>query len=181
MARHHTDPVLTPGGPLGVFPGVLRTLEVPTPAPAADWAFTVPSDGAIRIRSITALLTTSATVANRVPGLTLSDPDRVAFAASSNAQVPAATVQRITYMPGMGAGGLVGVGGVLLVPLLDMVTPVGYRLASLTGALSAGDQYSGVRIVVEEMDSDPDGYPFGRRDEYDNRYGAAQAAPGGIR
>lgn len=181
MRGHGTDPVVSPGGPLGVFPGVHRVLDVPAPVAGAEWSFTVPSLGWLRIRSIVATLTTSAVVANRVAGFTLSDPDRVAYAASSNLALPASSAQRIVYMPGTGSGGLVGAGGTLLVPLPDLIVPVGYVLKSFTGLIDVADQYSNVRMIVEEFDTHPAGFPFGRTDQYDNRYGADQQAPKEIR
>lgn len=179
--RSHADSVLTPGGPLGVFSGVMRVLDLPNPGPGVEWALPVPSQGAVRIRSILATLTTSATVANRVPGLVLKDPDRVAFASSANVAVPATTVQTVVAMPGTGSGGLVGPGGVLLMPLLDMIVPVGWTLSSNTGNIIGGDTYTNVRLVVEEFDTYPAGFPFGRVDQYDHRYDPDNAASKEIR
>lgn len=147
------DATFSPGGLLGGYPGVLRHLAVPAPVAGAEWAFTLPSAGSWRLRCIHALLTTSATVAVRQPGISLTDGSLLWWRAQAAVGVAASTAADVGALTGTALSQAAGVSGSVILPLPDVVLPPGYTVGSATAALQAADAYTAIVITAEEIDA----------------------------
>lgn len=130
-------------------PGWIHSQQVANPAAGADWSFTVPVAARIRIRSLSATLTTSATVANRVPQLMLTDGTNVYYVMAPNQAVSAGITSTVsagpTNVPVIGAPGFVP----LTLPG-DAILPAGHVVKVVTAALQAGDQWTNIWLALEE-------------------------------
>lgn len=131
---------------------MLRLLQVPAPAAGADWTFTLPAAGYWRIRSVFATLTASATVANRQPGLAITDGTVLWHRARPGAVLIANGVADVLAMPGLGFQTQGATQGTFTLPIPDVVMPPGFVISSVSTALQAGDQYSSIVIAAEEHD-----------------------------
>ena len=130
----------------------VRTISIANPAAGADWSISVPAGMQWRLRSVRAQLVSSATVANRAVNLSLKDD-----AGNVIALLPAPAVQAASltnsYTFAQGASALsVGTSQSAAAPK-DMVLGDSYTIASSTGAIQAGDQWSLIWLQVEESSS----------------------------
>ena len=142
------------GGPgrLVGWSAVVGTLEptdatqvVSNPAAGADWTFTVPAGQTLALESVTALLTTSVTVANRVPTLVVKDNlgRIVAEVVSPNAQA-ASLADEWVWAPGVVAAA----GPPIVTPIppgLELAG--GWTIGTVTAGLQVGDQWSAIVIT----------------------------------
>lgn len=143
------------------FLGVEKTASVPAPAAGADWSYRVDGGTWQRILLASGTLTTSAAVANRVPRLTISDADGniyyqwtvgIAQAAGATQRYSASITPLVGGIGGAGAGHL---------PMPALWLPAGFTLSTSTLLLDAGDQWSVIRLLVEELDRGPLGEQIG--------------------
>lgn len=144
---------LWPGGrqTLGVEgPGMLYSIAVPNPAAGVDWTQTVPTGARWLLHGIYATLTTAVAAGNRQPLLVLDDGVN-RLTAQNTALVQAGSLANDwTWDPGNPTTGVFANS----VNDIDLPFPVplfaGYRVRTVTLALQAADQWSGIRLLVEE-------------------------------
>lgn len=128
--------------------GFLESVTVANPAAGSDWTYTVAAGTRERIVSVTATLTTSATVANRIPVITITQGGNIVYQASPTAAQTATTA--LTYLFTSGLQPWTGAGGQIVVPLPpNLFLTGGNTISVTTTALQAGDQWSNIRISHE--------------------------------
>lgn len=133
----------------------VKAIQVANPAAGADWSITAPGIELWRVIGVRGLLTTSATVATRVPSLVLGTADgNVAQAAGVGtiAASLAAVWSGFSGSPNSAGGGLahqwaMPTDGFLLLP--------GWTLSSSTALIDATDQWSLVRALVVAYPTGP--------------------------
>jgi hypothetical protein len=132
-------------------PGVLRSITGSTPSAGADISETVPTGARWELISLRAQLTTSATVANRVPLLLLDDGANAWFAGSAVATQAASLVWRYTWFQGAAPiAAIVGTDVPLQVPINNRLA-AGSRIRTSTTAIAAGDQWTAPQYLVREF------------------------------
>jgi hypothetical protein len=145
--------------------GFTAPVSVATPAAGADISYTVTGSYWIRLAALSLLFTTSSTAANRVPVLEILDESATILAAIPPAAAQTATkAYTYTYLPNVGTVSSVE-NNVALAPLPNFFLRPGYKIVTSTGAIDTGDQYSAIRMVAEQIDTGPAGYPIGVFDE----------------
>lgn len=147
---------VTPGRSASPILGVQRILTVPNPAAGEDWVLTFPGGAWWRILTGNFILTASAAVANRAVNIDYLD-GATRFAAVAAQVVQTAGQTRIIGVSTQGPQG--GAAGILTTNLLlpDLVLPAGYVVRSRTDNLDGADQFSQIRLLVEEIDLGPYG------------------------
>jgi len=133
--------------------GWAQAVTIGNPAAGTDWSQTVPTNARWELVAASALLTTSAVVANRQPRLIADDGATPVFEAASPVAITAGLAIRESW--GAGAGGPVSAdiltGGAVSSGLPnDLYLPAGFRVRSATGAIDVGDQWSAIRLYVRE-------------------------------
>lgn len=130
-------------------PRILQLTPVAAPAAGADWTITVPGQGVWQLLAVRARLVTSATVANRVVGLGLNDQTTTVFNIDQPNAVPASRTTDFNWAPSMlqtqGSGDATVTSRLPDIPLMG-----GWRIASATGAIQIGDQWSNVNALAIE-------------------------------
>ncbi len=135
-----------------------QIVVVPKPAAAADWAYTIPTtygSGVILI-SVSALFTTSGTVANRIPNLTLlNGPSGAGTILSAGIAGALTATQSARYLWGMGLPALAAPVNSATTPSTfpvpqGIMVPPGGIIASITAAIAAGDQWSDIVLVLAQ-------------------------------
>lgn len=130
--------------------GLTAATTVANPAAGADWAYTVPAGVQQTLISVRAVLTTSATVANRFPVLRITSPTAQILADVSALAAETAT-STVTYvwMAGAPANNVNNV--------QQMALPTGLRLLpgstiqTITSGIQAGDQWSAITITYTQF------------------------------
>ncbi len=130
-------------------PGALYSIAVTTPGAGADWTQTVPTGARWRIRGGTAQLVTSAAVATRQVALVIDDGVNTLFTSESASTQLAGVTQVYDLLPGGTVTTLVSTHQPLFQPV-DLILSAGWRIRTSTGAIQAGDQWSAIRLLVEE-------------------------------
>ena len=144
---------LYPGGKQGAGvdgQGALFSFSVAQPAAGADWVQTVPTGARWILHGIYATLATAIAVANRQPLLLFDDGTNKLVAANTALVQAASLTEDWAWSPTVSTTGLFqsNVNEVQLpfpVPL-----SAGWRVRTLTGAIQAADQWSAIRLLVEE-------------------------------
>ncbi len=127
----------------------LRSLTVPNPAAGADWSQVVPHDVNWKLVAVTYIFTASAIVANRAPRLELADTLGIMLWRGESANVQVASTA-ITYVgSAKGDPQLLDPNRAILTPV-DFWLPRNFILRTATGSIDAGDQFSAIRLFVEE-------------------------------
>lgn len=118
------------------------------PAAGADWTLPVDAGESWEILAVNFTLTASAAVANRSVKLRgLDGNGNEVFRIGPQAVQTAGQVVVYTYLPGQGyAAGVDGQQLALGTP--PPILPPGYSLASLTGAIDVGDQFSKIAVSI---------------------------------
>ena len=146
--------------------GSYRDQFIANPAAGKDWSYQLPGGYAYRIGLGFATLTCSAQVAKREPGFQVLDGDGlVRYRTSGRARGEAAAVIFVGYSSdGPQAGGGEGFGIGVGIP--SLILPAGWEVGSWTGAIQTEDQYSTVRLWIEQLwDTDPHAAPGGAIEE----------------
>lgn len=144
------------GGLIGTPPpqSLMRTVTTNVGA-GSDWSITVAALQTWRVRSITALFTTSAAVANRNPVLQIVDPGgTVQYTVNlSNGPLTATQTDQVSAAPGTPVA-YQGVAPTFqtFVSIPDLVLPAGWTIRTVTAGIQAGDTWTGVAMAVEVAD-----------------------------
>jgi hypothetical protein len=150
------DPIGWPTGPFirpSDGPGLLNAYAIGNPAAGADFLFSTPSTGRMRVAGLIATLVTSATAGNRFPSFkfTQTTIGTLQYQVQDNTAVPAATT--ITYSLAPGGTNVRGAGAPIF-ETLPMPSPImaraGVQVGSATQGLLAGDQWSAINLYTEE-------------------------------
>lgn len=129
--------------------GVIRSITGTDPAAGAEWSETVPTNARWRLINVRAALVTDATVANRIPAITIDDGTTIVFAMPSHANQAASLT--FTYHGFAAATNGFASGLTIAVPIPpDLVILPGWRVRSVTSALQAGDNWGAPQLWVEE-------------------------------
>lgn len=123
------------------FPTTNSGLGITVPGAGAEWIFTVPPFMRVQIKSVSAILTTSAAVANRNVSLVMDDGANIYAAIPSGFSQAASLVDRYTGMDGASAPTLFD--GKVCIPIPStLIMIAGHRLRSLTTGIDAADQWT---------------------------------------
>jgi hypothetical protein len=139
--------------PLAITASGLNDVTIANPGAGLDFAATVPFNQTWRISDLQAQLSTNATVQNRTPALTITDPSNTIvytiplFAPGA----PITATQTDVVSAFIGAPTVYGGVAPALtaqVPIPDMILPGGWSIKSNTPGLSGGDQWINIRAGV---------------------------------
>lgn len=133
----------------------LRVVPVAPPAPGQEWSIAAPGQGYWRILAARWVLVTDANVANRHVSLLLDDQTDVLAGLPAGAVQAAGLTQSYSLFPGSPPGALAGAPWLLPAPTDGLVLMPGFRVRSSTVAIQVGDQYSAIRLYVEELPTGP--------------------------
>ena len=126
--------------------GRMASLFSADPAANTEIAVTVPAYATWRVMGATATLVTSAAVANRLVTLIVDDGANELFRV--NAAVTQAASLTYSYSFASAVSDTVVPGNVVKLP--QLIIKSGYRIRTLTTNLQAGDDWSAMRLLVEE-------------------------------
>jgi hypothetical protein len=134
--------------------GEYKTIRTPDPAAGAEVAYQVPAGTSFQLLCANFFLVTDATVANRFVALNINDDAAaggdVIAAIQSGVAITASLGVRVTF--GIGLSGSTAIAGSALQTALpdQLLLPAGYRIATATQGLVAGDNHSfGVLYGIE--------------------------------
>lgn len=131
-----------------------RTRVVSGVAAGVDWELRAPGNAWLRVISLVATLTTDATVIDRRVRLVAGDGSNRWFTSiSSAAQAAGATVEYGAYV-GADTGGSATLALTLPLPTEGLLLRPGHRLQSLTANLQAGDAWTLINVLLDEIPSD---------------------------
>lgn len=134
----------TPGG---------RILVVTTgadPAAGAEISFTVSGRSALRVHAITAVLTTSATAANRVPHFIVSNGETTLYEVCGADAHTAGLAVRYSLIPHGAVVSEIAALSVVL-PLPELYLLPGWTLTTSTDAIEADDNWGAPALYVTEI------------------------------
>lgn len=136
--------------------GQRREVLVPAPAAGANWSYLLPSGYLHRVQLGHALLITSAQVASRQLGVQITDSDGALWWKMHQATgIPAAKHVHAFYNTSTTTLAS-GPAEWVLVQLPEILLPAGFKVESFTTEIQTEDQYSDVRLLVEQLvDHDP--------------------------
>jgi len=148
-----TYPLIFPGqttDPRLSGSGAVRAIVGTTPAAGAEVSETVPTGARWLLISFTAVLTTSAAAANRIPVLNIDDGTNVFFVSPSAVVEGANLTTSNTWWGGGFQTG--GIQQTIVVNALgvSMLLEPGFRIRTVTSAIQAGDQYAAPKYLVIE-------------------------------
>lgn len=129
--------------------GTLHSIGVGNPAPGSDWAYTVPALTRVRLLSLAATLTSSSTAATRTAHLIMNDGANTLYeAAASTTQLLSLAYNYI----GANTGYANATDATFVQwPLYGKVLlGAGHRILSSTSSIQSGDQWSAIRLLVQE-------------------------------
>lgn len=136
-------------------PGAINFQTVANPLPGADWVFVVPSNSRMQILSFQAQLATSATAGTRIPRVRIrSGATNPVYLAASQQGIPPSTTVQVSAGQGQVASVVDTTTINLPLPGLTFLDGNGLNgvntLDVTTLALAAGDQWSSIRIGVQQ-------------------------------
>jgi hypothetical protein len=141
--------------------GFTAPVSVATPAAGADWSYTITGSYWIRLAALSFQFVSSSATANRVPTLQILDEGGVILAAIPPAAAQTAShTYTYTFLPNVGVVGSIDA-NVAVAPLPSFFLRPGYKVVTVTSAIDTGDQYSNIRMIAEQIDTGPAGYPIG--------------------
>jgi hypothetical protein len=120
----------------------------------SDKTFTVPAGHAWCVRSVFALLVSTATVGNRQMDLSITDAsDNEIMRFQAGATQAASLTRRYTWAPSLPAGAVFSAGGYITGPLPeDLVLPAGFKVRVFdSAAIDAAADDLTCRLMVEDM------------------------------
>jgi len=128
------------------FLGEVIPVTVANPAPAAEWSYTLPDGFEYLLTMMYCELTTSAVVANRGFGLVYRDAGAIPIThVRHNNNMTAGALWRISF--GLGLVSSAAVVQFFMFPIPKGIIPGGYTIGTSTNLISAGDQYSNIRLM----------------------------------
>jgi hypothetical protein len=131
--------------------GAVSTVQVSNPAAGADWSFPTPfSVSRVKPISFTAQLLTSGVAGNRNVELIVDDGVNVFWRTSVAASILATTTAQISGATTNAPTGVVTTDQTVVFPP-GLVMRQGYRLRTNTVGLVAGDQWSNIWLLVEQL------------------------------
>lgn len=133
-----------------------RTLQLPNPAAGSDISTAVDPADRVRLLAVTAVLTTSATVANRLVGLRFQDVNGLTyFEQDLEADQAASRVIRYSWARGAGVSANTALTGEVSLTggLPWLMLEADDRLETNTRNIDAADQWSDIVIRYEPGDS----------------------------
>jgi hypothetical protein len=133
-----------------------RTVSAPVPAAGVNWTLRPSGGGTWRVVSLVARLVTDANVANRRVTLSAGDGERTWWQQTSSADQAASLTTDYAAYAGATAGG--SVPGTLTVPLptTGLLLRSGHRLTVAVTNIQAGDAWSAIHAIVDEILSSRD-------------------------
>lgn len=134
--------------------GWQEPVYVPNPAVGGQWAYTVDGRYCERLLAVTHVFTTSAVVGNRYPAVNLADVNgRVITSVPGGGPVVASSVKPC-YLTGGGPayGDSVPTGVYGFIP--DLLIPGGWSWQSSVLGMDAGDEFTGVVLLVQRFPND---------------------------
>jgi hypothetical protein len=137
-------------GPNADGPGLIRSIAGTSPAAGAEISETVPTGVRWELMSFHAQLVTSGTVANRLPRITIDDGTNVYYRRSTTSNHAASATFFYVAAPGIPDTGTANNNIVGLSTPVGLRLTGGHRIKTITTAIDATDQWSGVRYVVRE-------------------------------
>lgn len=130
---------------------LVKRVPVASPAAGAEWSAQVPSGAVWIVDSITALLTTSAVVANRSPDLQVTDNDGALLSAvPPPASIAASLAARYYWLRTIAAAWAAGANK-QPTPLPTTILPAGAIIKSSTLNLDVGDAWTAIVLYVIEL------------------------------
>ncbi len=142
--------------------GHLALIPVPQPAAGADWTIRPPVGARWRVLGGSAKLVTSAAIANRQVYLAVSYDGLELFRIAAAAVQAAGATVVYELIPGLTLTTAIGGFQPVFLPLTALLDPR-MVLASVTGAIDVGDQWSGVVLFLEELETLPYAVAAGAR------------------
>lgn len=131
--------------------GWIFTFTIANPAAGADFSVTVPAGEQWILRSMAAVLATSAAAATRTPVLLIMDGSgNVSMAAGQGDAMAASTTWTWSFYPGATDLGVSTSPAHAPIPP-DLRLPPGYVIKSSTAGLQAGDQWSAIALMIERF------------------------------
>lgn len=130
--------------------GALRTISGTTPGVGAEVSETVPTGARWQLLQFAVTITTSATVANRVPFLVVDDGTNVLQQFGQGLATAASSTRRNYWTTGISMNATGFAGSAIQGFATTLMLLPGHRILTGTTALDAGDQYSLVRYTVRE-------------------------------
>lgn len=146
-----------PAAPVGTLYGVQNIALVNAPGAGNEWKYTFPAGYFYRLIAAYTTFTTSATVANRNPGVAVTDGTNVLGRFGFQTNMTASNTCDVNYCP---AGYFQGFGVTTTSITLGVANawfPPGYTIGSYTPNLQATDAYTSVRILLDQLDYGPYG------------------------
>lgn len=141
------------------YPQIERPAQ---PAAGAPAVLQVPGTENWRIVLARATLTTSATVASRVVHLDFLDPDGNLICDFWSAATQAASLTgSVVFAAGIPEYAP-ATGGPAVVPIPDIILPVGCSVGFEVASIDAADQLKALTLFIEKFDISGAGYPTGR-------------------
>lgn len=130
--------------------GALRSITGAVPGAGAEISETVPTGARWELLALTMTLTTSATVANRLPTVTIDDGALVYFRQS--AMIVLAQSLNLAFQWAEGTPSFtLATNGLPAAPLpVNNRLGAGHRIRTSTAAIAVGDQYSLIQYLVRE-------------------------------
>jgi hypothetical protein len=151
-----TEGLALPGGAVESStygPGVMRTIVGTDPAANVEISETVPTNARWRLVTFCYAFVTDATVANRLPVLTIDDGTNVLWRSFSNVNQAASQTSIYHAGDGLISHQIATQTHVLALPT-HLILMGGYRVRTQTTALQAGDNFSAPTYHVEEWIED---------------------------
>lgn len=144
----------------GEGPGAVGALQSATPAAGVNPELTLTVPTRVRVMSVTAVLTTSATAANRIPSLSLVQDGTVVTGIIESPLVQiASTTFRHSWIAGVAPSAPTGSAAIAQLPSPFMMRSQVLGLTAIlritTDGLQAGDQWTAISAQVEQW-VDPD-------------------------
>ena len=134
-------------------PGSVKSIAGTNPAAGSEISETVPANAIWSVQSISALLVTDATAADRRVRVTTDDGTTVYHQVSSRVNHTASLTVRYTWTPfgAPAAAVIAATDATIVVPLPNpTILAAGHRFISVTGAIVAGDNWGAPQMSVEE-------------------------------
>lgn len=161
LAHSTSDTARLMVGAPGFAVGWQEPVAVAVPAAGGQWAHKVDGRYLTRLLAVTFTLVTSAVVANRFPAVNLTDNNgRLITSVPAGGTVVASSTLNVFLTTGAPAYAFGASGGTFGF-LPDLLVPGDYSWGSAVSGMDAGDQLSGVVLLVQRFPNDAASIPAG--------------------